>query len=256
MNRQSNQALWYASLPLLPTLAMQGAYVAVRAQRLPEASGLRHGVVGAGEARASLCVVGESTAAGVGVAQQEDGLTVKLARCLAARWGCAIRWQVAGRNGATMADVHREMLPALEAPLGIVVVLSGVNDTVKLTSRRRFARDAQSVYDTARARGARRVVFSAVPPMSEFPLLPQPLRSVLGLRAALLDRQLREQLAPLPHASHAPLGPIAAAQNMASDGFHPNADGYELWASVLAEHVALVAYLPAQPEGERGGLSP
>lgn len=238
------RSLWYAALPLLPTLAVQGAYVAFRAQRLPEAAGLRAGTVGAGEPHVNLSVIGESTAAGVGVANQVEGLTSRLASDLAMRWECEVRWQTAGRNGATMADLHERLANKLRDPLELVVVLAGVNDTVRLTTRQRFARDVRELYDLLRARGARHVVFSAVPPMVEFPLLPMPLRHVLGLRSSLLDRALRAQLAGLAHASHAPLGPLSTAENMASDGFHPNALGYALWARVLGQHLTSVASLP------------
>lgn len=229
--------LWYAAVPWLPALAAQGAYVALRAQRLPEADGVRSGCVGAGEGARTLSLLGESTAAGVGVARHTEGLAAQLAGCLAARWSCPVRWQVAGRNGATMAELNRELARELREPLGIVVVACGVNDTVKLTSRRLFARGVRALYRSLRERGAQHVVFCAVPPMSEFPLLPQPLRSLLGLRASLLDQLLRQQVASFAHATHAPNGPLDAAEHMASDGFHPNARGYALWASLLADHL-------------------
>jgi lysophospholipase L1-like esterase len=232
-----SRSLWYASLPLLPTLALQGAYVALRAQRLPEADGARRGLVGEGERR-YLSMIGESTAAGVGVMRQSDGLAAQLAGSMAKRWDGEVQWQVAGRNGATMADLHLELSRELREPLGTVVVVGGVNDTVKLTTRRRFADHVRQLHRTLRSRGALHVVFCAVPPMAEFPLLPQPLRSLLGLRSSLLDQRLRELVAGCTHASHAPIGALQAADNMASDGFHPNVRGYTAWANLLAEHLS------------------
>ncbi|MET0285705.1 MAG: SGNH/GDSL hydrolase family protein, partial [Polyangiales bacterium] len=234
----SRRSLWYATLPMFPTLIAQGAYVAARAQRLPEAAGARRGVVAGGAERLRLSVIGESTAAGVGVADQRDGFAVQLARTLAEGGRREVHWQVAGRNGATVRDMHRVLVRELQEPLDLVVVLAGVNDTVRLTSRRRFARDIRTLHEALRVRGARQVVFSAVPPMEQFPLLPQPLRSILGLRSSLLDAALIDQLATLRGASHAPLDPLSAAENMASDGFHPNARGYALWAQLLAEALA------------------
>jgi hypothetical protein len=81
--------------------------------------------------------------------------------------------------------------------------------------------------------------------MAEFPLLPQPLRGLLGLRSSVLDRCLQQEVARLTHASHAPLGSLEAAENMASDGFHPNARGYAEWANVVAEHLASVTPRPS-----------
>ncbi len=237
LSKVVSRSLWYAGLPWLPVLALQGAYVAARAQRLPEATGPRSGQLGAGEKVRFLSLIGESTAAGVGVTSQSEGLAAKLAAQLAARWSCEVHWQVAGRNGATTADLHRQLAHQLREPLGIVVVATGVNDTVKITSRRRFAAHVRQLYAQLRARGAEHVAFCAVPPMAQFPLLPQPLRSTLGLRSSMLDAQLRAEVAALAQASHAPISSLDAAAHMASDGFHPNAHGYAEWAHLLAEHL-------------------
>ena len=49
---------------------------------LPEADGAREGVVGSGDAALRLLVAGDSSAAGVGVARQEQAVVGHLARAL------------------------------------------------------------------------------------------------------------------------------------------------------------------------------
>jgi hypothetical protein len=72
------------ALLLAPVLLRQGARVRERTPVLPEAAGDRSGRAGAAEgAPLRLLIVGESTAAGVGVAHQRDGIAARLAADIA-----------------------------------------------------------------------------------------------------------------------------------------------------------------------------
>ncbi len=80
------------ALVLSPVLARQGRRVRQRTPLLPEAAGERGGEAGAdldGQPL-RLLVVGESTAAGVGVAHQDEGLAHRFATELAERRGAPV----------------------------------------------------------------------------------------------------------------------------------------------------------------------
>jgi lysophospholipase L1-like esterase len=66
--------------------------------------------------------------------------------------------------------------------------------------------------------------------------LPWLVRRLLGLRAALLDRDLQALAARLG-ARHCALDMPFAAQYLARDGYHPSALGYRLWAQALAQRL-------------------
>ena len=84
-----------------------------------------------------LVVLGESTAAGVGVHHQDDAIGRQLALALFRRTGVAISWRVAAATGMTAKRAIRECVPeAVGAPFDLAVVLLGVNDTLKLRSSR------------------------------------------------------------------------------------------------------------------------
>ena len=72
-----------AKFALGPLLLPQSRWLKRNALRLPEAAGPREGGVGAGGPLLRLLVVGDSSAAGVGVADQAQALALPLARCLA-----------------------------------------------------------------------------------------------------------------------------------------------------------------------------
>jgi lysophospholipase L1-like esterase len=221
---------------MAPVLLAQGLVVRRRALRLPEAEGPREGRAGRGP-RLGLLVLGDSAAAGVGAPTQDDALVGQLCNRLARRH--RVDWRLVAQSGHTAADA----LAALEAQDGFridaAVTSFGVNDVVAHTPVRRFRRVVGAVVDGLRRRGASGIVLSGVPPMGRFPLLPQPLRGVLGARATELDAVLadvaRERGAVhLPMRFAAGLGP----EHMAPDGFHPGPAIYRAWAD--AAHDALV----------------
>jgi lysophospholipase L1-like esterase len=225
-----------AAVLLAPVLIGQGSRVRRRIPVLPEAAGPRSGSEGVGEPL-RLTVLGESTAAGVGVERIEDGLAVQLARGLAQRAGRRVDWQLFARTGATVEKARRELLPeASQRPSDVAVVVLGVNDTLRLTGRGGWRRSVAALVAALRAEqdDTGRVLLTGLPDMGAFPALPQPLRTVLGLHSRALDRELRVLAATDPHVRHVPLpSMVEAAEPFSPDGFHPSAGSYRVWAADL-----------------------
>lgn len=78
-------------------------------------------------------------------------------------------------------------------------------------------------------------MLTGVPRVETFPSLPQPLRSVLGLHARALDRQLVELARRMDRVRHLPTAPVRAGDFLSSDRFHPSASGYHEWAQSVVE---------------------
>ncbi|WP_283134168.1 SGNH/GDSL hydrolase family protein [Rhizohabitans arisaemae] len=237
---------WIAGLGVgaAVVLGVQGVLVRRRTPRLPEAGGDRQGVVWpAGEASARsplrIAVLGESTAAGVGVNSHEDGFAGHLARSLAVRTGRAIAWQVAARSGANTRVTVRDLVPQLE-PADAVVVLLGVNELLELRRPLAFERDLVTLAAAVRRRlGPVPIVLAGMAPVGRFPALPQPLRGVMGVWAAGLDRAMVRAASAVRDVRHVPAGvPVESAEVFAADGFHPGAVGYRMWAAAIAPAVA------------------
>jgi lysophospholipase L1-like esterase len=232
-------------LLMLPVLAAQGKRVRASALRLPEASGERHGVMGAGEVKLRVLIVGDSSAAGVGVATQAEALAGQLAQALAARSAAAVGWQLVAHTGATARDACEALREARLAPADLLVTALGVNDVVAQTRASRFLAALDELHALAAARaGITHAWHCGLPPMGRFPLLPQPLRWVMGHDAARLDRALARHLAGQPGRLHLPLpqpesGVDAAPPSgwMAHDGFHPGPLGYRRWGEQVAEAI-------------------
>jgi lysophospholipase L1-like esterase len=206
---------------------------------LPEAAGDRSGRAGAAEgAPLRLLIVGESTAAGVGVAHQRDGIAARLAAGIARRHGRAVTWAVSARTGATARATERELVRTVAGDQDLVVIL-GVNDTVRLHSRRHWRGQLTRILDVLQPRLAAggQIVLAGVPDLGAFPALPQPLRAVLGGHARALDDELRRLASRRSGVVHVP-SPELTDEAFAEDGFHPDADAYARWAHHLADSVA------------------
>lgn len=223
---------------LAPVLLRQAARVRARTPVLPEAAGDRSGRVGGvSGAAVHLLVVGESTAAGVGVAEQRDGLAHQLAVELAHRRARPVAWQLHARTGATASAAAREFVPAATGRHDLVVVALGVNDALRLRGRRYWRQRVIRLLDDLQPLLAPQgqVLLAGVPALGAFPALPQPLRAILGWHAGALDGELRRLAASRPTVRHAPMPPLSP-EMFAADGFHPNAQAYARWVRHLADH--------------------
>jgi lysophospholipase L1-like esterase len=183
-----------------------------------------------------LLAIGESTVAGVGLAHGEETVAATTARALARQTRGPVAWEGHGLSGATVSEAAARLLPGIAAePADLLVISFGVNDTVAYRSPSAFADDLAALVTAARSRiGEAAVVITGVAPLSCFPALPWPLRTVLSWRSAALQEAAEGLVARLPRLVverfSEPLGPHL----FAVDGFHPNTQAHALWGEEIA----------------------
>lgn len=220
---------------LLPVLAGQALYVISRALRLPEAAGPRAGSTGEGPLLRVL-ILGDSSAAGVGAPHQDQALTGQLVARLAQRY--RVDWRLEARTGATTKDALARLGRIGPGRFDLVVVALGVNDVTRGVPLPVWLGRQRALVDRLKTGfGAKQIILSGLPPMGAFPLLPHPLRWVLGRQADRFDRALRAQVAPLPDVSVVTMDFELDAEHMAEDGFHPGPDVYAAWADLVMDAV-------------------
>ena len=216
---------------LLPVLVAQALQVRRKALRLPEASGPRDGVAGDGPVL-RLLIAGDSSAAGVGVAVQDQALAGRLVAELAGAF--EVHWRLEARTGADSAETIRR-LAGLDGTFDVVVTALGVNDVTGLVRGRVWMERQRLLSALARERfAARLIVTSGLPPMGRFPLLPQPLRWMLGRQARRFDAGLADLAAAAPDIAHVRFDLPLSPADMAEDGYHPGAAIYAEWARLVA----------------------
>ena len=202
---------------------------ALTTERLPEAAGPRSGQAGQGPA-VGVLILGDSSAAGVGVTHQSAALAGQFVQHLARTHH--VTWQLVARSGATTARARA--LLAGHGPCDVAITALGVNDVLRHTPARAFAQGQRGLLHDLRARhGARVVLASAVPPLGDFGTFPQPLRAHLGARAARLDRILQAECA-IAGAQHVPFDLHPGPEWLARDGLHPSATLYAEWGARMA----------------------
>lgn len=230
---------WIAFALLAPLLLWQARRARATTPRLPEASGDAFGLASAQQGPPlRLLVVGESTAAGVGVRHHHQGLAAHTARALAQRHQRPVHWHTLGVNGIRAAALteHLRHHPIHE-PADFIIISLGVNDTTGLTPARRYRRHLQALIHTLRANDTTPIYLLAVPPMQHFTALPSPLRHLLGHRASRLDRE-QQALARTMTGVHHLAYPINNAPDcLAEDGYHPSEKGYRYIGGQVAERL-------------------
>ncbi|TVS13288.1 MAG: SGNH/GDSL hydrolase family protein [Wenzhouxiangella sp.] len=230
------QAAASFSLILAPLALPQGLRLRKTATRLPEAPGERSGLTPGADPVLRVLAVGESPLAGVGLDEQSQGLAARLAERLSEATGRAVQWRTAARGGLTAAALREKLVPGLAPePADLILIGLGVNDSLALRSARRWQRDLEDLIKELHARtGPAPVLLAGVPDMYHFPLLPSPLRLLLGSRSRLLDRAAARLAARREHTNYVSMALDARSTELfCEDGFHPNRDGHIQWAEQL-----------------------
>ncbi len=224
---------------LFPLVAAQGLWVSRRAPRFAAAAGPRSGAVGDGPTL-RLLALGDSIIDGVGAETIEQALVGRFAEALARRMRTTVEWHAVGRTGAKSSRVRAELLKRMPRDeFDMILVSVGVNDVTGLARSRTWTREVGALVDELRARSPRAVVLMAgLPPLDGFPLLPQPLRYVFGLRARTFDRLLERVVALRDRCFHVPTEFVPSPEKFSADGYHPSIETYRDWGEMLADWVA------------------
>jgi lysophospholipase L1-like esterase len=189
-----------------------------------------------------LAMLGDSTAAGVGVHRVDETVGGQLAARLADT-GVRVALTSAAVSGSRTADLDPQVSRTLLVdPPDLAVILVGSADVVHLTAPSRAAAELAAAVTRLRAAGIA-VVVGTCPDLGACRGIGQPLRELVGLVAQrLAQAQVSATRAAdgVPVDLAAAVGPLFRADRgmVSSDGFHPSADGYRIWAHALYPAVA------------------
>ena len=220
----------WALVFLAPILLYQGRRVKKSTLRLAEPPGQRCGTSGTAEPL-SLLIVGDSAAVGVGCNNQQCALSGQLVNILARER--QVNWQLIGQSSLTCEGILA-LLKSSRLKLDrvdTVLISAGVNDVTKRTSVKHWNMSLTELTGYLHQQlKAKQIIYTALPPMHQFPALPQPLRWYIGQRATMLDRTLKQHCVSHDGVSYLPLDLPFNAELMARDGFHPSSKAAGIWA--------------------------
>lgn len=231
-------------------LARRGEYVS--ADSAPRVSGL-FGDAAAGAAGAAplrLAVLGDSTAAGLGVTDAPDTVGAQVATRLSQALRRPVQLDGLGVSGAQSADLQPQVARALLRPPDVAIILIGPNDVTHLTSSGSVEEDVAAAVRRLRSAGVAVVVGSCAD-MGSATAFHQPLRVVAAWRGRAIGQAARAAATD----SGADVVDIGAETGpafrreperyLSADRFHPSAEGYRLWAEALLPAVRRAAGVPA-----------
>lgn len=203
------------------------------------------GVYGAGPGEPfEIVVLGDSSAAGMGVEHANETVGAIVAHGVAALTGRPVRLTNRAVVGAESSDLERQLASALEDVMRphVVLVMVGANDVTHRIERSASVRSLEQVVRRARALGSE-VVVGTCPDLGTILPIRQPLRSLLkrwsrdlaaaqtvavveaGGRTVSLGDLLGPEFARSPH------------EMFSRDRFHPSAAGYARAAAALLPSV-------------------
>ena len=237
------------AVPFLPAMYWQGKRIYAEMPKLPDALDTE-GRYGEGQTPLRLLAVGESSISGVGVERHCDSIVGGLANYLARGGQTRVDYRVVAKSGYDAARVHDELLPQLPADSPDLILLGlGGNDAFQASTPRRFVRHTRRVLDRLRALYPHTpIVMLTVPPIYDFIGFTKLLRFFMGGLARLFGDCLEyltgqyEQL----HYFNEELslrkfqelvGRPSEPVEFFSDGVHPTALTYRIWAEQLGRYV-------------------
>jgi len=213
----------------LPLLVWQGARVRKKALHLPDATGETTGAYGSGP-DLSLLIVGDSSAAGVGTSHQEEALLGQMRKRLSQT--NRVSWKVIAQTGATTSEIRQKLLAEPAQRFDMVSVSLGCNDVTAVVTAKDWCMQMNALLDLLESKfEAKLICVSGLPEMKYFPLLPQPLRWVLGKQAERFDRCLRKILNTRRNCRYVRMDFAPDVTLMSEDGYHPGPKIYAQWGS-------------------------
>ncbi len=188
-----------------------------------------------------VAVIGDSSAAGLGVSDPEDTPGVRIARAIAAVADRPVNLTVVAEVGARTRDLDRQLTRALQLHPQLALIMVGANDITHVDRPQTSVRLLGDAVTRLREAGAH-VVVGTCPDLGTIAPIAQPLRAY----ARRASRELAQAQAVAVTAAGgtavelgALLGPTfeASPQDYFSDDrFHPSATGYAACAAALIPH--------------------
>ncbi len=206
--------------------------------------------------------LGDSLSAGVGANQADQSFPRQAAALVAAQAACDVELICVAIPGASAADVLVEQVPAATRMLHegtVAVVVVGCNDVLRMVRPSVFRATYTALVEVLGATGAT-VVAVGVPDLGSMILvMAQPLRVIVGWAARRADAVVRE-VALETDAYYVPISRVRLSGRrrdqlegslLSTDRWHPNGDGYRLWAGLVVP--ALLGLAPERRPSRRNG---
>ena len=224
---------------LFPFVLPQAILVKKNAPRFRSARGPTSGAVGTGKTL-QLVAIGDSIISGVGAPTLDKALAGQTAATLADTLDANIHWTALGSTGANTKKILDRLVPRLpDHPVDFFLISAGVNDVTSLATVANWKEDLQDLLQAIRAHSPNAILAVAgIPPLRGFPLLPQPLRALFGVRADTFDLAANQLIQDQQQVIYIPLDFEPRPELFSEDGFHPSEASYSVFGQLMGSRLA------------------
>jgi lysophospholipase L1-like esterase len=235
------------TLPTLPLMYLQGKRIRASVPELPEATGPEGITHPDAPETLSVLFLGESTMAGVGVRTHAEGFAGTFAQTLGEQLQKSVRWKVYARSGYTARRLAQRMVPKMtESHADLIVISLGGNDAFHLNTPWRWRQNIRELVGNLRQKYPQTpIVFANMPPIKDFPAFTPLIKNTIGNLVEILGHELKAEITQHSRVffNHeiirladwlTRLNITAQTTDFFSDGVHPSALTYQIWARDLA----------------------
>lgn len=222
--------------PVLPFLYLQGQFTRWKVGKLPDAEGEIVGEIGEGKEIINFLAIGESTIAGVGAKNHAEAMTGQFAKHLSRQIGKKVRWHALGTSGITIERTINELVPKMPTvEMEAILVALGGNDVFQLSTPKKFRNDLTKLLKLLREANPNAKIYLAnVPMVRDFIALPNPTRYVLSRVAKMHHFNAKDLISQFQDVFYYEPQSKFLPEHF-SDGIHPSAHGYDLWAEEMVK---------------------
>jgi lysophospholipase L1-like esterase len=238
------------SIPLLPLLYFQGKRIKATVPRLPEAKGNQGLCSVSSEHTLSIITIGESTIAGVGVQNHEEGFTGTLATELAAALQLNIDWKVYAKSGYAAKKINNHVVPLIsEKSADLIIIGIGGNDAFELNTPKRWSTDVRELITNVQTRFKKvPIIFINMPPIKEFPAFTSLIKFTIGNLVDILGEELEKLVKDFENVYYYSRVVRSgyfieryklniSPNDFFSDGVHPSKITYQIWAKDVSNYI-------------------
>lgn len=226
---------------MFPAYAWQGIKLRGTTPRMPPPphTGTLHKKGSSKKPALNVLLIGDSSAAGVGVDNIKDSLGGHLCRLVNEKTKRSINIRIAGKNSATADQLRDFVVPNLRHETYDYIVLNvGTNDSKNFHTGRRFCKNFGTLLYALKAKWPEaHIIWSGIIDLEELELLPKPLNKILGIRSRILNRNGEILCDERGAAAPGNKDWKVITENFSKDGFHASSLGYERWASGITNYI-------------------
>lgn len=239
------------TIPLLPILYFQGKQIRKKVPKLPEAEQPNGKIIAGERPNLNLLFIGESTFAGVGVKSHEVGLTGQFSEFFSQYFNCNLNWSVYAKSGYLAQDALEKLIPLIKEPqCDLILIGLGANDAFNLNSPRKWNRSIRLLIQKLKQKFPDAVlVFANMPPIKEFPAFTKTIKWVVGNLVEILGQELAKTVNAFDAVYYYDriisfddwtnrLKVKPNPKDYFSDGVHPSALTYQIWAKDLFNFIS------------------